>query len=111
MVDDFEVIIMHVDRKIGVGCLQRGDCADVVKMGMGKENGLEGQPSFAQEFDDAISLLPGIDDPCLAVLAQDRAVDFESADLNGFSPLWEEVYQISDFAQNPAAFLLYYSLV
>lgn len=75
--------LVCVDRQIGEGGLEGRNGADVVEMGVGEEDGRRGEIFAGEQREDAFALVARVDDPGLAVLREDRAVDFEASDLNG----------------------------
>ena len=75
--------LVRVDRKIGIRRLEGGDGADVVEMGVREENGRWGEIFAGEQREDAFALVARVDDPGLAILREDCAVDFEASDLNG----------------------------
>ena len=79
MGEDLHVVFVEIDLESWKCRLKRGDGADVVEVGVCEENRRGRQLLFGEESDDAFALLPGINNPRLAVFTQDRAVDLESA--------------------------------
>ena len=73
------ILLVDVDREPGEFLKEPGNAADVVEVSMREENGLGFEAFLREQVDDALGLLPGIDDPRPAVFAQDRAIDIETA--------------------------------
>ena len=81
MPDHHGVFLVDVDGEIGEFPQKTGDAADMVEVAVGEENCRELKSLLREKVDDAIRFLPGVDDPCLAVFTQDRAIDLESSNL------------------------------
>ncbi len=78
---DFCVFRRDEHREVRIARLQGGKSADVVEVPVGEQDGDGFGRLRFERGDNPFGLLAGVDDQRLAVLKEERAVDFKGADL------------------------------
>ena len=75
---------MHQDGSASV-LAELAEAADVVDVGVGADNGFDGETMAAEEFEDAGDFVARINHECLACdrIADDRAIALQHSDGNG----------------------------